>query len=349
MLSKPFLIVTLGHTGHGKSQLCNFIIKDLNNSKFKVSSGFDSQTAESQCVLFNRKINNEVFQLELIDTAGCGDTAKEDEENFKKLIDKLKEKKYVDLFLLVFNFQEPRIDGPTREYIKLIANTFTPTEFYNHLAIIFTHFPENPTEDDKKMKIMKTEKIIDLIKQIIGLNDDQAKYPLYIYELDTKKYNDNFILKFQETIDSMLIKMKENINKIGSVNTENIKYCGVKERLIEEQKKLELQKLEFERLKKLEEEKKKKEEEEMRRQEEMIKEERRRQRLERQRIEEERWRKEEYIRRREEEMRREEEILKKRLEQMELEKERKIKEHLERVRQLEYERKKKESGFCPIF
>ena len=277
MLSKPFTIVLLGHTGHGKSQLCNFIIKDLTNTKFKVSDGFDSQTVESQCIKFKRKITNEDFQLELIDTAGCGDSAREDEENFKKLINKLKEKKYVDLFLLVFNFREARINGPTRDYIKLIGNTFTPTEFYNHLAIVFTHFPENPNEDDKKMKKLKSEKIIELIKNLIGLDNNQAKVPLYIYELDTLSYNGNFIQKFQETIDTILIKMKDNINKIGSVNTENIKYCGVKERLEEEQKKFEKQKLEFERLKKLQEEKKKKKEEEMRRQLERLNEERRRQ------------------------------------------------------------------------
>ena len=271
MLSKPYIIVPLSHTGHGKSQLCNFIIKDLNNSKFKVNPGFDSQTKDPQCELFNRKIDNEVFQLELIDTAGCGDTAKEDEENFKKLIDKLKEKKYVDLFLLVFNFREYRIDGPTREYIKLIANTFTPTEFYNHLAIIFTQYPEHPTEEDKKNKKLKTAKIRKLIVDIIRLSNEQNAISPDIYELDTKIYNGKFIPKFQATIDLILIKMKDIINLIGPVNTENIRYLGVKDRLKEEQKKLQIQKLEFERLKKLQEEKKRIYEEIMKRREAQIK------------------------------------------------------------------------------
>lgn len=253
---RPYIIVPLSHTGHGKSQLCNFIMKDLSNTKFTVSPGFDSQTKEPQCVIFNRKIDDQTFQLELIDTAGCGDTAKEDEENFKKLIDKLKEKKYVDLFLLLFNFREFRISGPTRDYIKLIANTFTPTEFYNHLAIIFTQYPENPSEEDKNIKRQKTAKIIELISQTIGLANGQATIPPNIYELDTKIYNNNFIPKFQATIDIILIKMEDIINLIGPVNTENIRYCGVQDRLKEEQKKLEQQKLEFERLKKLEEKKK---------------------------------------------------------------------------------------------
>ena len=53
--------------------------------------------------------------------------------------------------MLVFNFTN-RIDGKTKDYMKLIANTFTPTEFFDHLAIIFTFSPEEPDEEDIKYK-----------------------------------------------------------------------------------------------------------------------------------------------------------------------------------------------------
>jgi len=352
MLSKLYRLVPFGPTGCGKSQLCNFIYKDKSNKKFEVSDGYDSQTKDPQSEIFTRKIDDEEIQLELIDTAGCSDSAGDDEENFKKLIIKLKEKKAVDLFLLVFNFNNRRIDKPTRDYIKLIANTFTPTEFYNHLAIVFTHYPENPSEDDKEQKRKKTGKIIELIREVIGLADGQATIPPNIYELDTKNYNGNFIPKFQATIDIILIKMIDIINLIGPVNTENIKYCGVKDRLKEEQKKLEQQKLEFERLQKMEEEKKKIYEELMKKREEKIQEERRRQEEERKRQEEERIRQEEYmryIRIREEEMEREEEIMRKRLMEELEEKKRKMIEYEERMRQLEYEKSKDDDGFCHVF
>ena len=288
MESRPYIIVPLSHTGHGKSQLCNFIVKDLTNTKFKVSGSFDSVTQIPQCEIYNRKIDNEVYQLELIDSAGCGDSGGNDEENFKQLIIKLKEKKYVDLFILVFNFASDRIDKPTRDYIKLIANTFTPTELYNHLAIVYTHYPQNPSDNDKIRKKNKTKKIIEVIKDIIGLANGQAAIPPNIYELDTEKYNGNFIPKFQATIDIILIKMLDIINLIGPVNTENIKYCGIKDRLKEEQLKLEQQKKEFERIQKLEEEKKKIYEELMKKREEKIKEEEAENKREKERLEQ-RW------------------------------------------------------------
>ena len=144
-MSKTYRIVVLGPTGSGKSQLCNFIYRDKSNMKFEVSDGLGSKTKYPQCEYCVRKINDENINIELIDTASCSDSDGSDEENFKYLIDELKKKKSIDLFLLVFNFTH-RIDGKTNDYMKLIANTFTPTEFFNHLAIIFTFYPENPSD-----------------------------------------------------------------------------------------------------------------------------------------------------------------------------------------------------------
>ena len=349
-----YRIVPLGPTGCGKSQLCNFIYKDKSNTKFKVSEGFDSQTKDPQSEIFIRKIDDEAIELELIDTAGCSDSDGNDEENFKKLVDKLKEKKAIDLFILVFKFTQDRIDKQTKDYIKLIAKTFTPTEFYNHLAIIFTQYPQNPDDDDKRRKEMKTSEIIRIIKNIIGLDNGQSTIPPNIYELDTKKYNDNFIPKFQATIDIILLKMKDTINIIGPVNSENIKYCGVEDRLKGEQKKLEQKKLEFERLKRMEEERKQIYEELMRKREQKINEEMKRQEEERRRQEAERRRQEEewrYISMREEEIRREEEYRReklKKLEELERIRKEKEKEYEERMKRLENE-KNRNDGFCQIF
>lgn len=354
MISNRYVIVPLGPSGCGKSQLCNFIYLDKHNKKFKVSPGFDSQTKDPQSEIFTRKIYNEVIPLELIDTAGCSDTVGEDEENFKKLVIKLKEKKKIDLFLLVFDFTSYRIDKQTKDYIKLIANTFTPTEFYNHLAIVFTRYPENPSNEDKKLKEYKTGKIIELIRDTIGIANGQATIPPNIYELDTGLYNGNFIPKFQATIDIIIIKMMDIISLIGPVHTENIKYCGVKDRLKEEQKKLEQQKLEFQRLKKMEEEKKKIYEELMKKREEKIKSENIKQEIERRRLEHEYRRQEEewnFIRIREDKMRREEEIRRQKLEEMKkLERARFITEFQEKLWIEECERRRRRnSEFCLVF
>ena len=355
-MSKTYRIVVLGPTGSGKSQLCNFIYRDKSNTKFEVSDGLDSKTKYPQCEYCVRKINDENINIELIDTASCSDSDGSDEENFKYLIDELKKKKSIDLFLLVFNFTN-RIDGKTKDYMKLIANTFTPTEFFNHLAIIFTFYPENPSDMQIKKKEKITSQIIGIIKGTIGLADGQTTFCPAIYELDTAKKNGNFIEKFQATIDIILLKMQMIIKVNGEVNTENIKFCGVKDRLKEEQEKLEKHRLENERIQKENEEKSRKLEEERRKAEEKrrIYEERRRRELEERRREEERLRRlREEIKRREEEIKREEETRRQRIKEMEeeerrlrLENERREREYEEKMRRYECERRRN-SGFCLI-
>ena len=69
MLSKIYRI-PFSPTGCGKNQLCNFIYQDKENTKFKVSDGFDSVTKDPQSEIFTRKIDDELIQLKLIDTTG---------------------------------------------------------------------------------------------------------------------------------------------------------------------------------------------------------------------------------------------------------------------------------------
>ena len=129
-MSKVYRIVPLGPTGSGKSQLCNFILQDKSNRRFEVSDGLNSKTKNPQIEKYMRRVNQSDIKIELIDTPGCSDSAGDDEKNFISLIDKLREIKSIDLFLLVFNFTN-RIDQSTRNYLKLIASTFTPMECYS--------------------------------------------------------------------------------------------------------------------------------------------------------------------------------------------------------------------------
>ena len=108
-------------------------IKVIQNLRFQIHLILKQKFL--QCELFTRNGIN----IELIDIAACSDSNGDNEQNFKKLIEKLRQKMTIDLFLLVFNFTRI-IDEKTRDYIKLISNTFTPTEFYNHLANKFIEF-----------------------------------------------------------------------------------------------------------------------------------------------------------------------------------------------------------------
>ena len=260
----------LGPTGAGKSQLCNFIMKDKENKICKVSPSINSCTQEPQLECYTRNIEEseiKEIKLELIDTAGSSDSGDNDEKNFKLLIEKLREKKNVDFFFLVLNCTT-KLEGPHKQYIKMISETFTPNEFYGHLEIIYTHYP-NTKKDQKKCDTKKVE-IIDAIKNIIGKATLNLDPPPEAWSLDTDTDdNDNFIEKYQKTIDVILLRMIAKVNKYGVVNTENLQYKGVKDRIKEENEKIEKAKKEIEKKQKeIEEETKRNEEEKKRNEEE---------------------------------------------------------------------------------
>ena len=268
-MDKIYKIVLLGPTGAGKSQLCNFIMKDKENKIFKVSESINSCTQDPQLEYYTRNIEEyekKKIKLELIDTAGSSDSGDNDERNFKLLIEKLREKKNVDLFFLVLNCTS-RLEGRHRQYIKMISETFTPNEFYGHLEIIYTHYP-NTKKEQKKCDTKKVE-IIDAIKNIIGKATLNLDPPPEAWSLDTDTDDDdNFIEKYQKTIDTILLRMITKVNKYGVVNTENLQYKGVKDRIKEENEKIEKAKKEIEKKQKEIEEQKKRNEEEKKRNEE---------------------------------------------------------------------------------
>jgi flagellar biosynthesis GTPase FlhF len=268
-MDKIYKIVLLGPTGVGKSQLCNFIMKDKENKTFKVSQSINSCTQDPQLEYYTRNIEEseiKEIKLELIDTAGSSDSGDNDERNFKSLIEKLREKKNVDFFFLVLNCTT-RLEGPHKQYIKMISETFTPNEFYGHLEIIYTHYPNNEKEQ-KKCDTKKVE-IIDAIKNIIGKATLNLDPPPGAWSLDTDTDdNDNFIEKYQKTIDTILLRMIAKVNKYGVVNTENLQYKGVKDRIKEEKEKIEKAKKEIEKKQKEIEEETKRNEEEKKRNEE---------------------------------------------------------------------------------
>jgi len=271
-MDKIYKIVLLGPTGAGKSQLCNFIMKDKENKTFKVSESINSCTQDPQLEFYTRNIEEseiKEIKLELIDTAGSSDSGDNDEKNFKLLIEKLREKKNVDFFFLVLNCTT-KLEGPHRQYIKMISETFTPNEFYGHLEIIYTHYP-NTKKDQKKCDTKKVE-IIDAIKNIIGKATLNLDPPPEAWSLDTDTDdNDNFIEKYQKTIDVILLRMIAKVLTYGMVNTENLQYKGVKDRIKEENEKIEKAKKEIEKKQKEIEEEKKRNEEEKKRNEEQKK------------------------------------------------------------------------------
>ena len=83
-----YKIVVVGPTGAGKSQFCNFVQKDLTNSKNIVSDSLDSCTQDPFSNNFKRLNKN----LEFIDTAGNSDSSDNDVKNLENLVDYLRKK-----------------------------------------------------------------------------------------------------------------------------------------------------------------------------------------------------------------------------------------------------------------
>ena len=266
--------VILGPTGVGKSQFCNFVQKDLTNSINKVSDKLDSCTQDPFTNYFTRNGTN----FEFIDTAGSDDSSNNDIINLEKLINHLKLVKQIDYIILLLRFNE-RLTNTTREYIETLGKIFTPNEFFKHLCIFFTKFPLNPRKKQINLKAVYSQEMNKILIEIFNLNENQEneKLPeLKIYYINTEinEKTNTFIEEYQEIIDVMLEKMKEDISKYHSIDTTNLDITGSSVKL-----RMENERKEIERLKKLlEEEKlrKEKEEEEKKRLQEKLEMERRR-------------------------------------------------------------------------
>ena len=174
-------VVLIGPTGAGKSQFCNFIHKDLTNSLYKVSNSLNSCTKEPQSTIIERQN----IKLELIDSPGSSDSNNQDEENLKNLALYLRGKKELNQILLVLSFQD-RFSRDTREYLKILSWIFTPKQFMTNLMIIFTHYPENPDEDDlNKYQLFKKE-INEELNKIFEIPSEFKIPDIPVYFMNTK-------------------------------------------------------------------------------------------------------------------------------------------------------------------
>ena len=162
--NKTYRVLIIGPTGSGKSQFCNFIQKDKTNSKNKVSDTLESCTSEPFSNIFER---NEI-QYEFIDTAGNSDSNDKDEQNFANLVTFLKDKKEIDFIFLLLKFGE-RITGETKKYLNKLNRMFNEDDFYTHLFVVFTKYPERPKKKDEKMKDQLIEEINSILKETFNI------------------------------------------------------------------------------------------------------------------------------------------------------------------------------------
>ena len=230
-MSKIYRIFVFGPSYSGKSYLCNFIIM---KKVFDARPQSCSQTVD----IFKTKRNG--LNLEIIDYVGY--TEYKAENDLHNIIHELKDKKLnsLDLFLLVINPFYVRLPSDTKNYIKLILNTFTPVEFFNHLGIIFTHCYDLTKEKLRKNIDIIVMQLNQIFEELIGIKNNPNIILPKIYEIDTElDDNEKYIEKYQATIDVLLLNMEKNYEICGEISIQDIKIDGVKERLENEVIKLE--------------------------------------------------------------------------------------------------------------
>ena len=222
MESKIFRIAVIGPTGAGKSQFCNFCLKDKTNKTYDVSNSLNSCTQDPfSTIPFER--NN--INIELIDSAGSSDSGDKDIENLKKFVIYLREKKELDYILLLLRFED-RVTGPTKKFIETLSNIFAPFEFFSHLSIIFTRSPINPDDDEIEERKKYSLEIGEIIDEIFKLNESHKKLlePNKTFFIDTKLRKKEYDEQSQKTVDVILDWIKFNSKRIGPIKTENLDY-----------------------------------------------------------------------------------------------------------------------------
>ena len=221
--NKIYRVLVLGPTGVGKSQFCNFVQKDINNSINQVDDSIISCTKEPKSNKFERG----GITYEFIDTAGAGDDKEIDEINFIKLVDYIKSAKQIDYILFLLSFRE-RLKRDSKEYIRQLGNIFTPTEFYDHVSIIFTNTPDNPSKKETG-KVEKNKKDIrEFFENTFNVKNSLKSKEIDVYFLDTEidESTNTFNIKSQKTMDIILEQLKLYVDIYPPINTSDIDESG---------------------------------------------------------------------------------------------------------------------------
>ena len=212
-MNKVIKTVLIGPTGAGKSQLCNFIHKDLTNSIYEVSNSLNSCTKEPKSTIVERQD----IKLELIDTPGTSDSNNNDEENLKIITKYLRNGKELNQIFLVLSFHD-RLSRITRDYLKILSWIFTPKQFMTNLIIIFTHYPDDPDEDDiEKYNILKKE-VKEELDKIFEIPSEFPMPDIPVYFVNTKIFKKNgnrfFDKNSQAAINDLIEELKLRISSV---------------------------------------------------------------------------------------------------------------------------------------
>ena len=235
-----YRVLVIGPTGAGKSQFCNFVQRDITNSKNEVSNKLKSCTKSPNSNIFTRNITNYDF----IDSAGSSDSDNDDIQNLNLLIDFIKKKESIDYISLLLKYGE-RITNETKKYLETLGKIFTAREFYTHLCVFFTKFPIKPKKKDRELREETIKEINEILKEIFQIEKNIQIPNVNVYFIDTEfdEEDNTYEEKSQDTIDIMLEQMKLDVMKFNSINTKNFDATGENCKLRKENEKKQIEEL----------------------------------------------------------------------------------------------------------
>ena len=86
---------------------------------------------------------------------------------------------------MLLSFGE-RITAESKKYINNLNKIFIENDFYSHLSIIFTKYPEKPKKKHLQMTNDLTEEINSILKETFNIKPEQVLPEVRVYHLDTK-------------------------------------------------------------------------------------------------------------------------------------------------------------------
>ena len=146
-------ILVIGKTGVGKSTLCNVLTgNDPDSDVFRVSGGALSCTQEVRLHEGNL-LGANGQPITIIDTVGFNDPGKDEKSETASLIKTLKARlHHINLFAIVLDGTNPRIDQSQKEMLELFAAVFSES-FWENVIIAFTKL----SMDQKQIKLRCTK------------------------------------------------------------------------------------------------------------------------------------------------------------------------------------------------
>ena len=139
-------LLVFGHVGTGKSTLCNTLIGDNTGSSFKESNKPEEETLATEA----KEGFFDDVRVSAADSPGQGGSKGKTDEYLVNMSDFLRNNKTVQVLVLVLNYQTGRFDEDLDKIFKLISDFYPGKPWINHVAIVWTRYHPDRTNETEK-------------------------------------------------------------------------------------------------------------------------------------------------------------------------------------------------------